>query len=194
MSSEKTYRAADRDEWRSWLERNHASETTVWVLFPKKHTGLVSMSYEDSVEEALCYGWIDSLVKRIDENMFARKFTPRTNTANWSDTNKRRVAKCIREGRMTAIGMAKISFPNPDKVPAASARGQKPKANVPVPAFIRKALMTSSKAWKNFSSLPPSHQRRYEMWISMAKREETREKRLKEAIKMLTKNERLGLK
>jgi uncharacterized protein YdeI (YjbR/CyaY-like superfamily) len=117
MSSENMYRAADRDKWRSWLERNHDSETEIWVVFPKKHTALASMSYEDSVEEALCYGWIDSLVKRIDENMFARKFTPRTNTANWSDTNKRRVAKCIREGRMTAIGMAKVSFPNPDKAP-----------------------------------------------------------------------------
>jgi uncharacterized protein YdeI (YjbR/CyaY-like superfamily) len=153
------------------------------------------MSYEDAVEEALCYGWIDSLVRRIDDNIFARKFTPRTNTANWSETNKRRVAKCIREGRMTAMGMSKITFANPHQKPVLSSSSQKAKAkSAPVPAFMRKALMAYPQVWKNFSSLPPSHQRRYAMWVTVAKRQETREKRLAEAIRMLGKNERLGLK
>src|SRR5256712_10808633 len=96
MKTLKTFRAGDRESWRAWLTKNHASEREVWVVFPKKHTGEKCMSYEDSVEEALCHGWIDSIIKRIDDETYARKFTPRTNNENWSEVNKRRVAKCIR--------------------------------------------------------------------------------------------------
>jgi len=108
MELQNTYRSNDRESWRAWLAENHTSTKFVWVLFTKKHTGEPCMSYEESVEEALCFGWIDSTVKRIDDRMYARKFTPRTDYENWSELNKRRVEKCIREGRMTAAGLAKI--------------------------------------------------------------------------------------
>jgi uncharacterized protein YdeI (YjbR/CyaY-like superfamily) len=75
MGRHNTYRAKDRESWRAWLAQNHATVKEVWVVFPKKHTGETCMSYEDSVEEALCYGWIDSIIKRIDDETFARKFT-----------------------------------------------------------------------------------------------------------------------
>ena len=73
-----TFRASDRKSWRAWLAKNHPSQKEVWLVFPKKHTGEKSVSYEESVEEALCYGCIDSIVKRIDDDSYARKFTPRT--------------------------------------------------------------------------------------------------------------------
>src|SRR5262245_46769206 len=110
MKAFKTLPATDRENWRIWLAKNHASEKEVWLTFAKKHTGRAGMSYEESVEEALCYGWIDSTVKRINDESYARKFTPRTDTANWSELNKRRAEKCIREGRMTEVGLAKINY------------------------------------------------------------------------------------
>jgi len=147
------------------------------------------MSYEESVEEALCYGWIDSIIKRIDEDTYARKFTPRTDGANWSEVNKRRVEKCIREGRMTEIGLAKIKYANATARP----RPRLPK-KLEVPDFMAKALKRNPDAWKNFKALAPSYQRYYIGWIILAKREETREKRLNEAIRLLAENKKLGLK
>src|SRR5215469_9267504 len=114
MPLQKTFKAPDRNTWRSWLASNHASENEVWVIYQKKHTGESCISYEDSVEEALCFGWIDSIIKRIDDKSYARKFTPRTNVENWSELNKKRAAKCIQEGRMTEIGRAKITYANPE--------------------------------------------------------------------------------
>jgi uncharacterized protein YdeI (YjbR/CyaY-like superfamily) len=195
MPLQKTFTATDRDAWRTWLASNHASETVVWVLFQKKRTGESCMSYDDSVEEALCFGWIDSIIRRIDENTYARKFTPRTDTANWSELNKRRVAKCIQEGRMTAVGLAKITYADPSNYKGSTTRGRKsPRQPASLPAFMAKGLHTNEKAWKNFSAMPPSHQRNYILWITTAKRDETRERRLKEAIRMLNQNKRLGLK
>jgi uncharacterized protein YdeI (YjbR/CyaY-like superfamily) len=186
---QKTFRATDRGEWRAWLDENYATQKEVWVVFLKKHTGESCMSYEESVEEALCFGWIDSIVKRLDDATYARKFTPRTDSENWSDINKRRVAKCIQEGRMTEVGLAKINYSNAERPP----RPTRPK-EVPVPTFMTRALRTNPKAWANFNALAPSYQRNYTLWITMAKQEETRERRLKEAIRMLAQNKKLGLK
>jgi len=189
MKQQNFYRAKDRGSWRQWLAENHASVKEVWVVFPKKHTGERCMSYEDSVEEALCYGWIDSIIKRIDDDTFARKFTPRTDSANWSEVNKRRVAKCIKEGRMTEIGLAKINYSNADK----PARPTIAKV-LAVPPFMASALKKQPAAWKNFNALAPSYQRHYIMWITMAKQEDTRQRRLEEAVQRLARNEKLGLK
>jgi|SRR5215475_15569328 len=184
----KTFKAGKRESWRAWLAKNHASEREIWVVFPKKHTGEECMSYEDSAEEALCYGWIDSLVKRIDDDTFARKFTPRSDTVTWSAVNRRRVEKCIQEGRMTEFGLAKVDFTNPPP------RAPKMPKEIPVPPFMMKALRANPQAWKNFQALAPSHRRHYTGWITMAKQEETQQRRLQEAIRLLEKNERLGLK
>jgi uncharacterized protein YdeI (YjbR/CyaY-like superfamily) len=184
-----TFRATDRESWRAWLAENHAMQKIVWVVFAKKHTGESCMSYEESVEEALCFGWIDSIIKRIDDARFARKFTPRTDNQNWSELNKKRADKCIREGRMTEAGLAKIRYPESHQVPRPSI----PEV-IPVPAFMSKALKANPQVWKNFKALTPTHQRRYTFWISSAKQEETRERRLKEAIQLLKENRKLGLK
>jgi len=142
--------------------------------------------YEDSVEEALCFGWVDSLIQKIDEERYARKFTPRRIDSVWSETNKRRVAKVIAEGRMTPAGLAKVTYPL-DEVPAVE------KQEMLVPDWLAAGLQASPQAWENFCKLPPSHQRRYVGWITSAKKEETQQKRVGEAIELLEQNKRIGM-
>lgn len=91
----------DRKVWRKWIEKNHARESGVWLVFHKKKTGKPSLAYEDAVEEALCFGRIDSLVKRVDDGSYVQKITPRKATSTWSASNKKRARKMISQGRMT---------------------------------------------------------------------------------------------
>ena len=107
MKISKTLYVTDRADWRAWLERHHKSESEVWLIYYKKQTGLPRIPYDDAVEEALCFGWIDSIVKRIDDEKFAQRFTPRKAKSNWSELNRERVKKLIKEGRMTEAGRAK---------------------------------------------------------------------------------------
>jgi uncharacterized protein YdeI (YjbR/CyaY-like superfamily) len=95
-----------RGQWRAWLARHHVSSAGVWLVFRKTHTGRQSIPYEDSVREALCYGWIDSLIKRLDDDRFARKFTPRKPSSKWSDLNRRRWAELKAAGLLAAAGLA----------------------------------------------------------------------------------------
>jgi uncharacterized protein YdeI (YjbR/CyaY-like superfamily) len=178
-----TLYAASRNDWRAWLAKNGQSETELWLLFYKKHTGQPCVSYEHAVEEALCFGWIDSIVKRLDDDRYAQKFTPRRDGSQWSASNKRRLRKLLDEGRMTDAGLAKIDRALLEEQPA------KPGAvEESVPADITRALMANTKAWKNFSGLAPSRRRAYVRLILDAKREETRERRVREVISRLEQN------
>ncbi len=189
MKITQTFNAPDRAAWHAWLadHADHASE--VWLVYFKAATGKPTISYQDSLEEALCFGWVDSLIQKIDEEKYARKFTPRKAGSKWSELNKHLVAKLVQEGRMTEAGLAKADFPLHE---APTTRPRRPE--LPLPGWLKAGLLTSPKAWENFSSLPPSHQRNYILWISDAKKEETRQRRIQEAIGRLEKNETLGLK
>ena len=105
MKALKTLDLQRLSEWRAWLVRNHASESEVWLITHKRHTGVPAIVYEDAVCEALCYGWIDSLVKRLDQDRFARKFTPRRPGSAWSTPNRRRYARLKADGRLKAAGL-----------------------------------------------------------------------------------------
>lgn len=187
MEITKTLYVADREEWRAWLKRNYESETEIWLIYYKKHTGQPSVSYNDAVEEALCFGWIDGIVKRIDDEKYSQRFTPRKAKSNWSELNKRRVAKLIGEGKMTQVGLAKISFPVEEN-------SQTEKQTLTIPDYIRRALTANKIAWRNFNNLAPSYQENYINWIMAAKKEERRSKRLQEAIQLLEQNKKLGMK
>jgi uncharacterized protein YdeI (YjbR/CyaY-like superfamily) len=189
MEMSKTLHVTDRRSWRAWLEKHHGSEREVWLIYYKKQTGKPRIPYEDAVEEALCFGWIDSIVQRIDDERYAQKFTPRKMKSEWSELNKKRIRKLIREGKMTRAGLVKITG-SAMKKPAR----KKPTAPRSVPNYMRRALMKDKAAWKYFNTLAPSHQKAYILWISQAKKELTRERRLKEAVKMLRQNQKLGLK
>jgi len=189
MEMTKTISAASRSEWRAWLEKNHATEREVWLIYYKKGCDKSSITYLESLEEALCFGWIDSLIQKIDEEKYARKFNPRRSGSKWSDLNKLIVARLIKEGRMTEAGLVKVDFTLPE---ADAPRPKRPE--LPLPDWLKAGLMTSPKAWENFKRMPPSHRRNYIGWISEGKREETRQRRIQEAIRMLEKNKQLGMK
>ena len=186
----KTFDARTRERWRNWLTKYHASEPEVWLIFHKQHTGKPSVTYNDAVDEALCYGWVDSLIKRIDDDRYARKFTPRKAGSNWSSANIKRYAALKASRRLAAPGLERspegrpvVDGPPPDSLPDARMRRD-----------VEHALERDGLAWKSFQALAPSHRRRYVSWIALAKRAETREKRLREAIAMLRSRKTLGLK
>src|SRR5262245_50987230 len=93
-------------QWRRWLNKHHASSPGVWLVFYKGHTGVKSILYEDSVREALCFGWVDSLIKRLDDDRYARKFTPRKPTSKWSDSNRKRWAELKAAGLLGPAGLS----------------------------------------------------------------------------------------
>jgi uncharacterized protein YdeI (YjbR/CyaY-like superfamily) len=172
---------ATREEWRRWLEKNHNHATEIWLLFPKKASGKTRLPYDEAVEEALCFGWIDGIVKPIDEKLYAQRYSPRRPGSNWSELNRRRFAKMLCDGKITEAGMAKP--PNKRERPATPNE-----IGDTVPAYIRKAMRENEPAWTNFRSLAPSYRRRYVFWINHAKKEETKQKRLREAIEALVRN------
>jgi len=181
LSRRNRFHARDREEWRVWLERYHATKPEVWLVYAKKHTGRPSVRYAEAVEEALCFGWIDTTVNRLDADHYVQRFTPRTNTRNWSKLNRERFRRMVEEGRMTDAGRVKL----PTDVP--EPRRRLP-AGASTPAFIRRALAAHPAARRNFAALAPTYRRDYLRWITEAKKPETRERRLKEAIRRLESN------
>jgi uncharacterized protein YdeI (YjbR/CyaY-like superfamily) len=192
MKISKTLYVTNRNDWRAWLEKNHETEKEIWLIYYKRHTNQLRIPYDDAVEEALCFGWIDSIVKKIDDERYAQKFTPRKNKSKWSELNKRRIRDLVKAGKMTGAGLAKIG----DGVLEAEQRSKtlsKTKEHV-IPEYLEEALRANKKAWENFNNLAPSYRRQYIGWITTAKKEETRNKRMKEAIELLARNEKLGMK
>lgn len=181
---------ANSAEWHTWLEQHYAREKETWLIFYKAGTGQPSIDYEEAVEEALCFGWIDSLIQKIDEESYARKFTPRTNTAKWSVSNKRRVSKLLREGRMTEAGLAKMGDLSDFREDLVD---PKPKT-LEIPTEVERGLRSSPLAWENFCKMALSYRRLYVSWITNAKRPETVQKRIRESIERLERNLPLGLK
>jgi uncharacterized protein YdeI (YjbR/CyaY-like superfamily) len=181
----------NRHDWRSWLEKNHETKKDVWLIFYKKHAGKPNITYDEAVEEAICFGWIDSIVKRLDDEKFARKFTHRKPDSNWSESNKKRAHKMITQRRMTKAGLELI---NQAKQSGQWNRSSQPRKKFSVPDYIRLFLRSNRKAQANFNKLAPSYRRQYVGWIDSARKEETRRKRLAEAIQLLERNEKLGMK
>ncbi len=105
----KTFYASNRKQWRSWLSKNHNKEKEIWLIYYRAATGKPRIPYDDAVEEALCYGWIDSIIRTIDNESFAQRFSPRKSTGSLSQPNKERVRKLIRQGKMTKAGLAAIA-------------------------------------------------------------------------------------
>jgi len=180
-----------RDDWREWLRKNHNVKNEVWLIYYKKHTDKSSISYDDSVEEALCFGWIDSTIKRIDDEKYARKFTPRKAESRWSESNKKRAEKMVKTGKMTKVGLTKI---RKAKKTGEWFKTPPQKKVLVIPTYMKEALQKNQKAFTNFTNLARSYKRQYVGWITSAKREDTRKRRLAEAIELLEKNEKLGMK
>jgi uncharacterized protein YdeI (YjbR/CyaY-like superfamily) len=183
--------AANRKEWRAWLQVNHDTAKSVWLIFPKKHTGRVSISYDESVGEAICFGWIDGIIRRLDDERCARKFMPRRARSKWSESNKKRAQKMIHEGMMTEAGLARVKD---SKESGEWYKTPVDRRELVVPEFILKTLSKNKKALMNFDELANSYKRQYVGWVSSAKKEETRQRRIAEIISVLEQNKKLGLK
>jgi uncharacterized protein YdeI (YjbR/CyaY-like superfamily) len=172
------FHAPDRQAWRDWLAQHHATADGVWFVFYKKHTGQPTLTYDEAVEEALCYGWIDSLPKSLDGERHALKFSPRKPRSVWSKLNKQRVEKLVAEGRMTPVGWAKIEAAKQDgswnELDAVEA--------MRVPDDLATALAADETAQRNFAAYSPSVKKPILYWIQSAKRPETRQARIEKAV------------
>jgi uncharacterized protein YdeI (YjbR/CyaY-like superfamily) len=155
------------------------------MVFYKAHTGRKGIPYDDSVREALCFGWVDSLVRRLDDDRYARKFTPRRPTSKWSDINRKRWAQLEAAELLAPAGRQANPTDNTyttiESIPE-------------LPAYIEAAFRANERAWTFFEHLAPSYRKYFVAWIHTAKRPETREKRIRESIELLAVGKRLGLK
>jgi len=163
-----------RAEWRRWLAAHHDTSTGVWLLITKKGSGATGLSYNEAVEEALCFGWVDSRVRRLDEWHFRQWYCPRRSGSIWSAPNKARLARLIEAGLMAPAGLAKIeaaradgSWEILDKVEA-----------LEIPDDLAAALAADPGAAAAFAAMAPSDQKQYLYWVLSAKRPDTRAKRI----------------
>lgn len=173
----------DAAGWRSWLRTHHTRESVVWVAFTKGDAPQV-LSYDDALDEALCWGWIDTMVRRIDDVSYARKFTRRVNAAKWSAPNIERLRRLVGTPRMRPAGLAMIAADTLALVKSDSPIVAKPRSTA-IPDELTKALAGAPKARKAFDALAPSHRREYCQWVGEAKRPATRARRAAEAIDRL---------
>jgi uncharacterized protein YdeI (YjbR/CyaY-like superfamily) len=176
--------AKDRRAWREWLEKNHAIAPGVWLIYYKKDSGKPRVSYDDAVEEALCFGWIDSKPNSIDDERFMQLFTPRKPKSPWAASNKKRADKLIKQGLMTPAGLEKIE--------AAKKCGSWNRYDIvdklELPEDLKKALRENEAASKYFNALSNSRKKAMLYRISDAKRPETRAKRIEEAVRLAAEN------
>jgi len=164
----------DQAAFRAWLSKNHDRVAELWVGFYNKASGKSAMTYPQAVDESLCWGWIDGVKKKVDAERYTNRFTPRKPVSKWSDVNLRRYAELDAEGRIAAPGRAAFARFDPEKHRAYSFEAR-PQA---FPPELEKAFRKEKKAWAFFSDQPPGYRRTAIHWVSSAKREETRLRRL----------------
>jgi uncharacterized protein YdeI (YjbR/CyaY-like superfamily) len=173
-------------EWRAWLEANYTRKEGVWLISYKKATGKPSITYDESVEEALCFGWIDSKGNKLDEERTMLWFAPRKPRTGWSAPNKRRVEALIASGRMAAPGLAKIEAAKQDGSWSALDGVEA----LEIPPDLGAALAANPAAQQFFEAFPRSVKRGILEWILNAKRAETRTSRIEETVRLAAQNER----
>ncbi|MBL7748995.1 MAG: YdeI/OmpD-associated family protein [Chitinophagaceae bacterium] len=184
----------NRQQWRAWLTKNHTSSPGVWLVYYKKESGKPRMSYDESVEEALCFGWIDSLPRKLDAERSMLKFTPRKPKSVWSQLNKTRVDKLIQQGLMMPAGLASIERAKQNGSWETLTASDTDAANNKVPADLEKLLARNKKAKTNFSNFSMSIRKQFLSWIDSAKRPETRAARLQQTVLMAAANTKPGPK
>ena len=168
---------ASAADFRAWLEANHQTAGELWVGYYKKGSGKRSMTYGEAVEEALCFGWIDGITRRISDAVYSNRFTPRRPGSNWSAINIAKVAELTSQGRMRPAGLRAFEQRDPrrDGVYSYERKGE-------LPPDSEDRLRANDAAWRYWQSETPSYRRGAVQWVLEAKREETRERRLVEQI------------
>jgi uncharacterized protein YdeI (YjbR/CyaY-like superfamily) len=174
--------AKDRAEWRCWLAKNFARSEEIWLVFYKKASGKQTVSYDHAVEEALCFGWIDGMKKKLDEECYAFRFTPRKAKSAWSKSNLQRVERLIADGRMMPAGLK--AYHSDDRREIAALPAAMPKA-------LEDRFRKQRAAWANYEKFPPGYRRVTAGWVANAKKEETQIKRLQKLVEYSARNERI---
>lgn len=182
----KTLYVKNRKAWRAWLKKHHKAAPEIWLVYFRKETGKPRIPYDDAVLEALAFGWIDSTAKKIDEERFAQRFSPRRKTSQLSQMNKERVRELIKQGLMTKAGLEAIVHvydPKKDK-----------KEKFAIPAGIEKALKENKDAWENFQKMPEAYKRIRIAYIESRKRHGVwmYKRALDYFITMTAQNKRIG--
>lgn len=180
----KTYHAKTRAEWRAWLETHHSTETGVWLISYKKETGKPRVEYHEAVEEALCFGWVDSRPNSIDDERFMQLYSPRKAGSPWSKLNKERVAALIAKGLMAPAGLARVEAARADGSWGALDAVEE----LTVPTDLKSALSAVPEAERNFRGFSNSSKKNILWWIASAKRPETRAKRIAETVELAAQN------
>jgi len=185
MGTQKPRYLKTPDAFRKWLERHHASKGELLVGYYKVDSGRPSMTWSESVDQALCFGWIDGVRRRIDDERYCIRFTPRRFSSKWSDVNLKKVAKLKREGLMTPAGLATY-----ERRVVGRRAGHAYEENVKqlTPAMIRE-FRSHGEAWEFFQGQAPSYKKKVTQWITSAKQAATRERRLSKLIEACEKGE-----
>lgn len=176
--------APDRAAWRAWLTDNHASASGIWLVYFKKESGWPRVAYDDAVEEALCFGWVDSRPNEIDADRYMQLFSPRKAKSPWSRLNKTRVEALIAQGLMMPAGLAKIEAAKQD----GSWTAYDAIEDLTMPPDLAAALAANPTAQGYFDAFPPTSKKNILWWIHSAKRPETRAKRIEETVRLAAQN------
>ena len=178
--------AKDRQEWHQWLSENHDSSTGVWLIYYKKNSDKTSVKYEEAVEEALSFGWIDSKVNTLDVERYMQVFTPRKPGSTWSKLNKERVGRLIRNGLMKPAGLKKVEAAKKD----GSWTFLDDIENLVIPEDLKHALKLNKVAQENFEAFSDSAKKPILYWIASAKKQDTRLQRIKKTAELAAKNKK----
>ena len=184
MKDVKDYCPANKKDWRRWLELNHDKEDAIWLIFYKKKSPKYNLSWSDSVDEALCFGWIDSVPRKLDARRSMLWFAPRKAGSNWSRLNKQRIDKMLAAGLIMPAGLAKLEAAKQD----GSWTALDAVENLEIPDDLAVALAQYDQAASNFEAFPRSAKRGILEWISNAKRQVTRAKRIVETAELAQQN------
>jgi uncharacterized protein YdeI (YjbR/CyaY-like superfamily) len=179
-----------REEWHRWLEKNHSIAGEVWLIYYKKSSGKPRIPYVDAVEEALCFGWIDGKINKINDNYFVQRFTPRRSGSRWSQYNIERVQRLLKEGRMKSSGLK--AYMEAEKRPELIYENRTD-GDPKTPYDLMDRLNKSKSALENFMNFSISSRRMYIEWLNSAKRPETRSRRIEKIIGLAEKNIKRGL-
>ena len=180
----KTFHAKTRKDWRNWLEKNHESEKSIWLIIYKKECNTKSVYYPEAVDEALCFGWIDSKPNKRDKESYYQFFSKRNIKSNWSKVNKDKVSKLIKEGLMHSSGLKMIELAKKSGTWNALDEVE----SLKVPEDLNVLFQKNRIALQNWEAFPPSSKRGILEWILNAKKAETREKRIEETVSLAADN------
>lgn len=190
MELDKALLFKNKKEWYTWLENNYSTKNEIWLIHYKKKSNKKSISHFDAVEEALCFGWIDSKLKKIDDERFILRYSSRKEKSVWSKINKETAEKMILIGRMTEAGLEKINFAKKHGLWDTAYTN---KVREKIPSDLKNALILDKVAWNNFKKFANSYRNMYIGWVENAKTNATRQKRILEVVKRSRDNKKPGI-